>query len=153
MQNGPQNVSEATMQVLRQRNAALRNMPSGSQPNMQSSPQAAAPNNLLNKISQNNTPKAQLARQQQAQLAERAAYMAQQRQQMYAYPPQGAPQPQLGPNGQPIYAPQQVINGQPVTRQQVPPPGYGYPQQMQQQQGTPQQMYTNERAPARTRRR
>ena len=149
MQGGPQTVSEAALEALRQRNTALRNMPStGATPQAQPTPSPAAtsPTSVLNKISQNNAPKVTIAQHQQAQLAQRAAYAAQQRQQQAQmtqqqqqqqvrppYPPQHV---QRLPNGQ------MIVNGRPVP---VPP---GYKMAPQQQQ------YPNDaRPPARSRRR
>lgn len=153
MKNGPQTVSEAAMEVLRQRNAALRNMPSN--PQLASGPQQyVAPSAILNQISQNNTPKAAIARQQQQELARRAAYMQQQQYQQQQYQrQQNQQQPQqyyqYGQQRIPIVPNPVMPNGQPAPVQQpYEPVIQRYPTQ---QQHTAQQQ--TDRAPARDRRR
>jgi len=151
MQGGPQTVNEAAMQVLRSRNAALRNMPPTPTPSAPK-PQVPAQNatTVLNKISQNNLPKTQIAQHQQAQLAQRAVYAQHQRQQQaaaYGRPPQQAqrlPNGQQVPNGQMM-----MVNGQPVPM----PPGYNMSGQQHQAYARPQPYYPNNRPPARSRRR
>ena len=163
MKDGPQTVSEAALEVLRQRNSALRNMPSSpsgarlaqrptTSTQMQRPaqiPNGAAPknaDNLLNRISQNNIPKTVVAQQMRNQLAQRAAIAAQQRQQgVHPYPQQQRPQQaQYLPNGQMM-----MVNGRAVPV----PPGFNMPMQQQQAYGAQQPYYGNERQPARTRRR
>ncbi|NNC35930.1 MAG: hypothetical protein EX271_01885 [Acidimicrobiales bacterium] len=146
MQGGPQTVSEAALEVLRQRNTALRDMPSSPRPVLQaptSTPQA--PNTVLNKISQNNAPKVAIARQQQAQLAQRATYAAQQGHQQQPY---GPPPPHVNQNGHPAHG-QMMVNGRPAPM----PPAYNMAMQQQQPHVVRPPYYPDPRAPARTRRR
>jgi Flp pilus assembly protein TadD len=145
MKDGPQTVSEAALDALRRRNTALRNMPSTPKPDTTAAPQSSGQNanTVLNKISQNNVPKVTIAQHQQAQLAQRAAYAAQQRQQQAQYPYPQQPHIQPLPNGQ------MMINGRPA-----PMPSTAYNMAMQQQPYiVPQPYYTDDRIPARTRRR
>ena len=132
---GPQTVSEAALEVLRQRNTALRNMPSTAKPAAATPPQTSVQktNPVLDKISQNNVPKAAIAQRQQAHLAQRAAHAAQQRQ-LRANPRYPQQHVQHLPNGQIL------VNGRSVPMQQQP-------------FAVSQPNYADTRPPARTRRR